>query len=221
MSGYKFGLHEFHPVVKAVPRSDDKVEFWFEGEDLVLPAMQTVPGTDPLGPYEDILRPGLDGTAAKILKDSGEDACIRHLNIRISNYIMDEYEKERDTCPDSIENLYLKKIDEFYLWFWYRRKKDDHKIFGRFLRHIQYIRQKHSPPPSWFTVKEASIYLRIGTTKLRELIKMRKLKAHKVDNAGSNSTILIHRKDLDSVVLFDKSSGLSPDNRKRLKAYQS
>jgi hypothetical protein len=218
---YKFTLQEFHPVAKVELLSNNKIEFWYEGEETRMPPSQTIPNEGPWGPQEDIYRPVLGGPAAKVMKDQGEDACIRHLNRRIANYILDHYEEVRDSCPVKLEKLYLDKIDEFYLWFWQRRDNTDRKLFGRFLLHIQSIRQKQNLSPTWYTLKEAAIYTRAGVTKLRELKDNGKLKPYTLDDAKSKSTILFHRKDLDSVILFDRSKGLNRRQQDKLKAYQS
>ncbi len=218
---YKFTLQEFHPVKKVVLLSSNKIEFWYEGEETWISPSQTIPTEGPWGPHEDVFRPVLGGPAAKIMKEQGEEPCIRHLNRRIANYILDEYERVYETCPVVLEKQYLAKIDEFYIWFWNRRDNSDRKLFGRFLRHIQSIRQKRNLPPTWYTLKEAAIYTRAGVTKLRELKDTGKLKPYMLDDAKSKSTILFHRKDLDSVILFDRSNGLNKRQQQKLKAYQS
>lgn len=87
------------------------------------------------------------------------------------------------------------------MWFWERRTERDTSLFNRFLLHIQSIRTKQNPTPTWFTLKEAGAYTRTGVTKLRELIDSGKLKSHRLDDAKKTSTLLLHRKDLDAVIL--------------------
>ena len=218
--GYTFTLSEYQPVVKVQLEENNTVSFWYDGEDLDLPPMKIVDGETLDVPWTEEVRPGLKGSAANILRDQGEEACINHINRRIANYILDQYETVRDNCPVRLEKQYLAKIDEFYLWFWYHRHRSNEKIFARFLRHIQSIRQKSNPPPTWYTLKEASNYMRTGVTKLRELIDAGRLKPYRLDDAKSKSTILLHRKDLDAVILFDRSSGLTARQQSTLKAYE-
>jgi hypothetical protein len=217
---YKFSDSEYHPVVKVNLEDNNTVSFWYQGEDLNMPPMQTVESRGPWEAEGEEIRPGLKGTAANILRDQGEEACVNHINRRIANFILDQYEGVRDNCPVKIEQQYLAKIDEFYIWFWYQRHESNEKIFARFLRHIHGIRQKTNAPPTWYTLKEAGIYTRAGVTKIRELIKEGDLKSYRLDDAKSKSTILIHRKDLDSVILFNRSSGLNKRQQNRLAAYR-
>jgi hypothetical protein len=216
---YKFSYTEYHPVVKVYLEENDSVSFWYKGEDLDSPPMKTVEGENSIFPWRDEVRPGLKGTAVKILRDQDEEACINHINRRIANYILDQYEEIRDSCPRKIEKQYLTKIDEFYIWFWHHRHKSNEKIFSRFLRHIQEIRQKTNAPPTWYTLKEAGVYSRAGVTKLRELIDAGKLRSYRLDDAKTKSTILIHRKDLDAIILFDRSSGLNKRQQQTLNSY--
>ncbi|MBC8377466.1 MAG: hypothetical protein H8E26_15620 [FCB group bacterium] len=218
--GYKFTLSEYHPVVKVQLEENNTVSFWYNGGDLDLPPMKTIDGNVSDLPWQDEVRPGLTGAAVNILRDQGEEACINHINRRIANYILDQYEAMRDNCPLNMEKQYLTKIDEFYLWFWHRRHSSNDKIFARFLRHIHSIRQKTNPPPTWYTLKEAGNYTRAGVTKLREMIDAGKLRSYRLDDAKSKSTIILHRKDLDAIILFDRSSGLSARQQENLKSYQ-
>jgi len=166
------------------------------------------------------MRPLLDDSKTIDLFHADEDECIKHINRRIANYILDEYDKVADTCPVELEKMYHEKIDEFYSWFLERRTERDATLFGRFLRHIQSIRNKQHSTPMWYTIKEAAVYSRTGVTKLRELIDSGKLKSHRVDDSKQTATILLHRKDLDAVILFDRSSGLGKREQERLKAYR-
>ncbi len=218
---YQFTLSELRPVIKVEVSTTGGIYFWFTGENLSDPPMQKVDEEGSWGPWYPELRPLLeDSKTIRILHDQGEEACIRHINMRIADFILDQYDKVRDSCPESLEKKYLGKIDEFYIWFWDRRQPGDAKIFGRFLQHIQSIRQKRNPPATWYTLREAAVYTRTGVTKLRELIDAGKLKSHRLDDAKSKSTILIHRKDMDSIILFDRSVGLTKRQQERLKAYQ-
>jgi hypothetical protein len=218
---YKFTLSEYHPVIKVELEKNNRVSFWYEGEDPDVPTMMTIESKGPWEAEGEELRPGLKGSAATILNNLGEEACIRHINKRISNYILDQYEEIRDSCPEELEKQYLEKIDEFYLWFWNSRHESDQKLYGRFLRHIQSIRQKYNPPAIWYTVKEAAIYARCSVTKIRELKDSGKLSSHRLDDAKVKGTILFHQKDLDAVILFDRSSGLTKRQQNFLKAQRS
>ncbi len=73
---------------------------------------------------------------------------------------------------------------------------------------------------TWYTLREAGEYLRCGVTSVRRLIDEGKLKSYRLYQEKEKSTILIHRKDLDSLVLFGKCKGLNPREQQRLKAMQ-
>ena len=218
---YRFNLKEMHPVKKLELVDKLGVQFWYEGEDTRLPPMQKQDSEDPKQQWEPVIRPLLDDSKTIGLYHIDEKECIKHINRRIANYILDEYDRVVDTCPVELEKLYHEKIDEFYMWFWGRRTERDSILFERFLRHIQSIRQKQQLQPTWYSLKEAAVYTRTGVTKLRELIDSGKLRSHRVDDAKKTATILLHRKDLDAVILFDRSSGLRKREQDRLKAYQS
>ena len=220
MRGYEFTLSEFHPVVQVELLRNEEIQFWFEGENLDIPPSQRLPEEEFWESYIEITRPTLDDSAVNIYKNQGSEACIRSINTRIANYLLDEFEKVRESCPLDLENQYLKKIDEYYRWFWDRRGKSDEKIFERFLGHLHSIRTKHESPQAWYTLKEASKYLRTGVTKLRELIDAGTLKSYRMDSGKTKSTILLHRLDLDALILFDHSSGLTQRELARLKKYQ-
>jgi excisionase family DNA binding protein len=218
---YRFNLNEMHPVVKVELVDKRGIDFWYTGEDTDMPPMQKQDSEDSGQPWEPVMRPLLDDSKTIGIFHIDEDECIKHINRRIANYILDEYDKVADTCPVELEKMYHEKIDEFYSWFWERRTERDATLFGRFLRHIQSIRNKHQLTPTWYTLKEAAAYSRTGVTKLRELIDSGKLKSHRVDDSKKTATILLHRKDLDAVILFDRSTGLGKREQERLKAYQS
>ncbi len=210
-----------HPVSKIELVDKLGIRFWYSGENSDDLPMQRQDSEDPKQQWEPEMRPLLDDSKTIGLFHIDEEECIKHINRRIANYILDDYDKVADTCPVEVEKLYHEKIDEFYSWFWERRTERDSTLFGRFLGHIQSIRQKLQPPPTWYSLKEAAVYSRTGVTKLRELIDEGKLKSRRLDDAKKTSTILIHRKDLDAVILFDRSSGLSKREQDQLKAYQA
>ena len=218
---YQYNLKEMHPVSKIELVDKLGIRFWYSGENSDNPPMQRQDSEDSTEPWEPVMRPLLEDSKTIGLFHIDEEECIKHINRRIANYILDEYDKVADTCPVEMEKLYHEKIDEFYSWFWERRTERDSTLFGRFLGHIQSIRQKLQPPPTWYSLKEAAVYSRTGVTKLRELIDEGKLKSRRLDDAKKTSTILIHRKDLDAVILFDRSSGLSKREQDQLKAYQA
>jgi excisionase family DNA binding protein len=73
----------------------------------------------------------------------------------------------------------------------------------------------------WYKLQEAAEYLRCGVTTIRRLIDEGLLKSHRLDQRAEKSTILIHRKDMDALILFGKSRGLQPREQKLLKFMQS
>ncbi|MBT3632302.1 MAG: helix-turn-helix domain-containing protein [Candidatus Marinimicrobia bacterium] len=85
---------------------------------------------------------------------------------------------------------------------------------------LQRILQQNRPM-TWYTLKEAGEYLRCGVTSVRGLIKEGKLKSYRLDQMKEKSTILLHRKDLDSLVLFGRCKGLMPRERQRLNTMQT
>ena len=214
---YKFDIEDLLPVAAVQLIEDRSIIFWYGGEDPnVLPTQITDAGYG----REEAPRPLLrDAKTIRIYQEDGQDACVRYINIRISRYILDEFEEGRETFPNRISKLYERKIDIFYQWFWERRQRGDEKLFARFLRHLKAEREKDKQPATWHTLKEAAIYSRTGVTKLRELIDAGKLRSYRLDDAKSKSTILIHRKDLDAVILFDRSSGLNKREQERLMVY--
>jgi len=217
MSKYKFNVKELAPVTHVYLLEDQGVMFWYEGESTEYDPYQLKVED---GVREEIPRPLLeDRTTIRIYLENGQENCIRHINTRIANYLLDEYEANYDTAPEAVINLYAKKIDLFYRWFWERSRKTNEKIFGRFLRHLQSQRSKSEKFATWYTLKEAAEYARTGVTKLRELIDEGKLKAYRLDDAKSKSTILINRKDLDAMILFNRSSGLTKRQQARLSSY--
>jgi len=217
MSKYEFKVKELAPVTHAYLIKDQGVMFWYEGE---------TPEYDPTqmkiadGIEEEIPRPLLrDRKTIQICSDSGRENCIRHINTRIANYLLDQYEATIDTAPEAVIELYSRKIDLFYRWFWKQSRKSNERIFERFLRHVRTRRSRSEKLSTWHTLKEAAEYARTGVTKLRELIDEGKLKSYRLDDAKSKSTILINRKDLDAMILFDRSSGLTKRQQERLSSY--
>jgi len=217
MSKYEFKVKELAPVIHAYLIKDQGVVFWYEGE---------TPEYDPSqmkiedGVVEEFPRPLLrDSKTIRMYMDGGRENCIRHINTRIATYLLDEYERSMESAPDTVLELYIKKIDLFYHWFWMQRRKSYEKIFERFLRHVKSRHKRSEKLATWYTLKEAAEYGRTGVTKLRELIDERKLKSYRLDDAKSKSTILINRKDLDAMILFDRSSGLTKRQQERLSSY--
>jgi len=217
MSKYEFKVKELAPVTHAYLIKGQGVMFWYDGE---------TPEEDPSqmkiedGVVEEFPRPLLrDSKTIRMYMDGGRENCIRHINTRIATYLLDEYERNMESAPDTVIELYAKKIDLFYRWFWERDRKRNEKIFERFLRHIRSCRKKSEQLSTWHTLKEAAEYARIGVTKLRELIDEGKLKSYRLDDAKSKSTILINRKDLDAMILFNRSSGLTKRQQARLASY--
>jgi len=217
MSKYEFKVKELAPVTHAYLIKGQGVMFWYEGE---------TPEDDPFqmkiedGVVEEIQRPLLrDKKTIRICTDNGRENCIRHINTRIANYLLDQYEASIETAPEAIIELYSRKIDLFYNWFWKQTRKPNEKIFERFLRHVRTRRSRSEKLATWHTLKEAAEYARTGVTKLRELIDEGKLKSYRLDDAKSKSTILINRKDLDAMILFDRSSGLTKRQQERLSSY--
>jgi len=220
MSRYEFKIEELAPVSQVRLLENAGIMFWYSGETLDEEPGQMV--RDRYTKYADefIVRPLLkDTTTRNAFKDGGEEYCIRHVNKRIAKFLLDKFDAEHETCPASDLELLNKKIDEFYKWFWLNRVSGDNKLFERFLRHLRYSRIKEDTPATWYTLKEAAAYSRTGVTKLRELIDVGKLRSYRLDDAKSKSTILLHRKDLDAVILFDRSKGLTKREQDRLKSY--
>jgi excisionase family DNA binding protein len=217
MSKYNFKVNELAPVFHAYLVEGQGVMFWYEGESTEYdPYRLSVED----GVQEEIPRPVLsDKTTIRIYSERGQENCIRHINTRLANYLLDEYESNHENAPDSVIKLYEKKIDLFYRWFWECDRKRNEKIFERFLRHIRSCRKKSEQLSTWHTLKEAAEYARTGVTKLRELIDEGKLKSYRLDDAKSKSTILINRKDLDAMILFNRSSGLTKRQQARLASY--
>ncbi len=217
MSKYKFKVNELAPVIHAYLIKEHGIVFWYEGE---------TPEYDPSqikiedGAVEEIHRPLLrDSKTIRMYMDGGRENCIRHINTRIASYLLDEYERNMESAPDTVLELYAKKIDLFYHWFWKQRRKSYEKIFERFLLHVKSRRRRSEKLATWYTLKEAAESARTGVTKLRELIDEGKLKSYRLDDAKSKSTILINRKDLDAMILFDRSSGLTKRQQARLSSY--
>ena len=219
MTKYIFKVNELAPVAHAYLIKDHGVMFWYEGETSEYePAQMKIED----GVSEDIPRPLLvDRKTIRAYTENGREYCIRFINTRIANYLLDEYERNLDSAPDSVIELYAKKIDLFYHWFWKQRRKSSEKIFERFLRHVKSRRIKSEKLATWHTLKEAAEYARTGVTKLRELIDDGKLKSYRLDDAKSKSTILINRKDLDAMILFDRSNGLTKRQQERLSSYSN
>ena len=90
------------------------------------------------------------------------------------------------------------------------------EVLGTILSHINNKRDR-SP---WYTLKEAAEYMRCGVTKIRSLIEECRLKSHRLDPTIDKSTILIHRKDMDALLLFERCRGLLPRERNLLKFMQ-
>ena len=90
------------------------------------------------------------------------------------------------------------------------------EIFDSILRRMIQVNRIRT----WYTLREAGEYLRCGVTSVRRLIDEGKLKSYRLDQEKEKSNILIHRKDLDSLVLFGKCKGLMPRDIQRLKAMQ-
>ncbi|NQV50221.1 MAG: helix-turn-helix domain-containing protein [Candidatus Marinimicrobia bacterium] len=217
---YQYRLTELRPVFWAQLIEGTAVMYWFEGEDPSDIPTQLLTNDEKRYMQEGPARPLLrDKRTIDILRDYGPEFCIRHINKNIANSLMDEYEKIADTSPKKLEKQYLAAIDRFYEWFWERREKSDEKLFARFLRHLNHQRQLKQEAVTWYTLKEAAAYSRTGVTKLRELIDAGKLRSYRLDDAKSKSTILLHRKDLDAVILFDRSSGLTKRESQRLQSY--
>jgi len=78
-------------------------------------------------------------------------------------------------------------------------------------------RRDRSP---WYKLKEAAPYMRCGVTKVRELIDAGLLKSYRLDQKVEKSTILIHKKDMDALILCGRSKGLQPREQKLLKFMQ-
>ncbi|MCF7902353.1 MAG: helix-turn-helix domain-containing protein [Candidatus Marinimicrobia bacterium] len=220
MVQYKFTLNELRPVTHIELSREGSICFWFKDENPDLPPRQWIPDSVSPDGWQEVLRPYLTDTRTlKIYNEQGEDACIRYINTRIANYLLDEFERVREACPVAIEKKYLSRIDEFYEWFWKRRQSSNEKIFSRFLQHLKACKRQESKPQTWFTVKEAATYIRSSISKVRQLIDQGKLKSHRLDDSGSKSTILIHRQDLDALILFDRSTGLSKRELDLLKRF--
>jgi excisionase family DNA binding protein len=220
MPGYEFNIEELAPVSQVRFIENAGIMFWYSGE-----VLDEEPGQIARDRYSEfadeyIARPLLkDAKTRNAFKDGGDEYCIRHINKRIAKFLLDKFDVEHETCPASDLELLNKKIDEFYKWFWQNRVSGDNKLFERFLRHLRHSRVKEDAPATWYTLKEAAAYSRTGVTKLRELIDSGKLRSYRLDDAKSKSTILIHRKDLDAVILFDRSAGLTKREQSRLIVY--
>jgi excisionase family DNA binding protein len=81
------------------------------------------------------------------------------------------------------------------------------------------VSQQRSRSP-WFTLKEAGEYLRCGVTTVRRLIDEGQLRSHRLDQRVEKSTILLHRKDMDALVLCGRSRGLQPREQKLVRTMQ-
>ena len=98
MSKYEFKVKELAPVTHAYLIKGQGVMFWYEGE---------TPEDDPFqmkiedGVVEKIQRPLLrDRKTIRICTDNSRENCIRHINTRIANYLLDQYEANIDTAPE-------------------------------------------------------------------------------------------------------------------------
>lgn len=219
---YQFRITELVPVSWARV-VDNGVEFWFESEDPDREPRQKLTRDEARYIREGPIRPLIrDRRAVALFREHGNgcEAGIRYLNRMIVGELLDAFEKIADTCPRELEQQYLDAIDRFYSWFWERRVKGDEKIFARFLRHLRHQRQFDQQPATWYTLQEAAAYLSAGVTKIRELISEGTLRAHRLDDAKEKSTILLHRRDLDAVVLFNRSESLTKRQQQRLDSYQ-
>jgi len=94
---------------------------------------------------------------------------------------------------------------------------DTLEVLGTILSNLN-NRRDRSP---WYTLKEAAEYMRCGVTKIRSLIEECRLKSHRIDPRLDKSTIVIHRKDMDALLLFERCRGLLPREQKLLKFMQS
>jgi len=90
------------------------------------------------------------------------------------------------------------------------------EILGTIL--VRLHRKRDRSP--WHTLKEAAEYMRCGPSKVRKLIEDGRLKSHRLDPRVDKSTILIHRKDMDSLLLFERCRKILPHERKLLKYMQ-
>jgi len=217
---YQFRLNELKPVFWVQLIEGRGVLYWFEGENPDFVPTQALTRDEANYMQEGAERPPLrDKRTLEIMNDYGVDFCIHHINKQLSKDLLDAFEDLADTIPKRLERQYLAAIDRFYEWFWERREKGDEKLWARFLRHLQHQRQINQQPATWYTLKEAAVYARVGVTKLRALIDAGELKSHRVDDKKAKSTILLHRKELDSVILFGRSSGLTKREQERLKSY--
>ncbi len=73
----------------------------------------------------------------------------------------------------------------------------------------------------WYTLKESAEYMRCGVTKVRSLIDACQLRSHRLDHTNEKSTVLVHRKDMDALLLFERCRGLLPREQKLLRFMQS
>ena len=69
----------------------------------------------------------------------------------------------------------------------------------------------------WFTIKEACAYTKYGDTKIRNAIKVGKLKAHREDGGDYR----IHQRDLDCYIMFGKKNvvGYEEDQLRKRNRY--
>ncbi len=86
-----------------------------------------------------------------------------------------------------------------------------HKIDDRLSRLEKSLNHLHQS--DWFTIGEAAAYIRFSIRQIHRWIDEGILKSKKI-NGGRK--LLIHRKWLDSVVMFGKSDRLTPKEKQEL-----
>ena len=83
------------------------------------------------------------------------------------------------------------------------------------------LRTVKHPRSPWYTLKEAGEYMRCGITTVRRLIDECRLKSYRLDQRVEKSTILIHKKDMDALILCGRSMGLQLREQKLVKHMQA
>ena len=76
-------------------------------------------------------------------------------------------------------------------------------------------------PGPWLTIEESAQYLRIGLTKMRELVNLGRIRTTNIDPESPRRSIRVHRKSLDRYLLFGDKHRLNKYERELLDELQS
>ncbi len=185
-----------------------RYSFWYEGENLLDTPTQDVIGYEDVHLFE-VERPCIEDHAFnEIYTHEGPESALRELNRRIAYYLVKEFQRQKESLPQSYISLYLEKIELFYTWFW-RNNKGGGKSIPAFLKEFNKTKD-HSDKRRWFNVRQAGDYLGCSSSLIRKAIREGKLKAKRHDPDSEKSTYSIHRKNLDGYMMFQKAKLTRP-----------